>query len=430
MNGPSRSEVLLVGQRAAHNESLGLGYLLAALRQAGVRSRVARIETPADLVAIGEQARREQPLVVGMALPDGTASVLPLALGELLRSRGYRGHITAGGPFATLARHWLLDRYGWLDSVIRFAGERPLTELALALRRGCAEPACPGITTRRGDGPAAPLLDSAPFELVPEHEELPEIFGQRVAQLYATRGCPGSCTYCAPAALQRLARAEGSTAWAEYPGRLWPTSEGDIKFQKEPLPKCSSPAVLLGAASKVKLLAAQLASCHSIDVGVDDFRGRVLVMPLDIDVTSAGHEQWLGRDRLAPGPPPLELQQLVKAIAAGLSREELGCIVKEVGLRVDGGRATEGQATANQAAARCGAVRKGAEGSNIFVTIDDQGSVAAVTTGPSHPASPAALACIRSALKGLRFPCHRHDQVDLQYIGDQRTRPPGAGDFF
>ena len=39
------------------------------------------------------------------------------------------------GPFATLARDWLLQRYGWVDSVVRFAGEAPLVGLVRAIER-------------------------------------------------------------------------------------------------------------------------------------------------------------------------------------------------------------------------------------------------------------------------------------------------------
>jgi len=81
------------------------------------------------------------------------------ALGELLRRLGYRGHITVGGPFATLARTWLLGRYAWLDSVVRFAGEAPLLALVRALARGESIACVPGLSTRAGDGPPADVLN-------------------------------------------------------------------------------------------------------------------------------------------------------------------------------------------------------------------------------------------------------------------------------
>ena len=90
------------------------------------------------------------------------------------RRRATGGHVTAGGQFATLARAWLLERYAWLDSVVRFAGEVPV--VALARRVSAAEPVAdvPGVTTRAGDGPPAPVLDLAPMTLRPSRDRLPE----------------------------------------------------------------------------------------------------------------------------------------------------------------------------------------------------------------------------------------------------------------
>jgi hypothetical protein len=130
----------------------------------------------------------------------------------MLRLRGCDGHITAGGAFATLARAWLLARYGWLDSVVRFAGERPLVELTAALRRGGAAGEVGGVTTRDGDGAPAPVTDPLPLRLRPRRERLPEVLGHPAAHVAATRGCPGRCAYCGPAAWQAQEREEGFRA--------------------------------------------------------------------------------------------------------------------------------------------------------------------------------------------------------------------------
>jgi hypothetical protein len=138
--------------------------------------------------------------------------VLPLALGELLRRLGYRGHITVGGPFATLARTWLLGRYAWLDSVVRFAGEAPLLALVRALARGESMACVPGLSTRAGDGPPADVLNPLPTTLLPVRHEGMRMLGRKVAHVSATRGCAGRCSYCGPAALQDAEVAEGLRA--------------------------------------------------------------------------------------------------------------------------------------------------------------------------------------------------------------------------
>jgi radical SAM superfamily enzyme YgiQ (UPF0313 family) len=205
------TDIVLVGRKLEGNDNLGLGYLLAAARRAGLSATMLRLDHWPELAPVCAHLLALQPLLVGLAMPDGSSAPLPLSLGELLRVEGYRGHVTAGGPFATLARDWLLERYGWLDSVVRHAGEVPLVALARALRRGPnAELApVPGLTTRHGDGAPAPVLDRTQLELVPARDELPEALGHPMAHVAATRGCPGRCAYCGPAALQRQERQEG-----------------------------------------------------------------------------------------------------------------------------------------------------------------------------------------------------------------------------
>ena len=215
-HGTSALDVVLVGRRLPDNENLGLTYLLAALHGAGLRGEVLRLNDLRDVERAWTRIRETRPAVVGLSLPDGGSAFLPLGFGELLRRRGYRGHVTAGGPFATLARSWLLERHAWLDSVVRFAGEAPLVALVCALPQGAAAlDRVPGLTTRRGDGAPSPVLDPLPLALTPERGELPEVLGRPMVHIAATRGCPGRCAYCGPAALQSLEWAEGrASGWS------------------------------------------------------------------------------------------------------------------------------------------------------------------------------------------------------------------------
>ncbi|MBW2459907.1 MAG: hypothetical protein JRI68_35785, partial [Deltaproteobacteria bacterium] len=206
-------DIVLVGRQLVDNENLGLGFLLAAARQAELSSERLILNSWVDLNRVAGEIVRRQPRLVGLALPDGGSAALPLSLGELLRAAGYDGHITAGGPFATLARYWLLDRYDWLDSVVRHAGEVPLVGLARSLAKASTSlTSVPGLTTRLGDGTPAAVLDPHQLELEPEHGQLPEVLGHPMVHILATRGCRGRCAYCGPAALQRLEHEEGRRA--------------------------------------------------------------------------------------------------------------------------------------------------------------------------------------------------------------------------
>jgi radical SAM superfamily enzyme YgiQ (UPF0313 family) len=207
-----KSSVALVGRRLEHNDHLGIGYLEAALAGAAVRRSWHVLNHIDDVLPIARSICKKPPEVVGLSLQDGASAVLPLALGELLRRLGYRGHITVGGPFATLARTWLLGRYAWLDSVVRFAGEAPLLALVRALAQGKSIASVPGLSTRAGDGPPADVLSPLPTTLLPVRHEGTRMLGRKVAHVVATRGCAGRCSYCGPAALQDAEVEEGVRA--------------------------------------------------------------------------------------------------------------------------------------------------------------------------------------------------------------------------
>jgi radical SAM superfamily enzyme YgiQ (UPF0313 family) len=207
-----KTMVALVGRRLPHNENLGLAYLRAALTQAGFGVSTHYVNDGVELAKAISGILAERPLVVGLSLADGGSALLPLALGEALSRAGFRGHITCGGQFATLSRSFLLERHRFLDSVVRFAGELPLVELTRRVLAGESVFGVPGVTTREGDGPPAPVLDTVPYTLRPLRDDLPEILGHPAAHLTASRGCEGRCAYCGPAALQTEERREGARA--------------------------------------------------------------------------------------------------------------------------------------------------------------------------------------------------------------------------
>lgn len=213
MNVRNRLDIALIGRRLEHNENLGIGYLLASAKDAGLSAQMFPVNIWDDVDAVCEGVLEASPAVVGLALPDGGSSFMMLAVGQRLRDMGCRAHITAGGGFATLARSWLLDRYHWLNSVVRFAGEVTLPLLVQRLTEGSTRDVkVPGLTTRLGDGPPSPVLDDSWLNMVPEHGDLPEAFGYRASHIMATRGCSGRCDYCGPAALQRSEIDEGLRA--------------------------------------------------------------------------------------------------------------------------------------------------------------------------------------------------------------------------
>lgn len=201
-------KVILVGRRPAWCENLSMGYLRAALESAGFDVEMLRLNHARDVHLAANTIMTSRPGLVGLSIPETNSAFFSLALGELLKKRGYDGYITCGGQFATLNREWLLERYGWLDSVVRFAGEAPVVDLATRIASSRSICGVAGLSTREGDGECARVLDNTTSKIWPHRDELCDRLGHKVALMLCARGCKGNCAYCGPAALQNLERDE------------------------------------------------------------------------------------------------------------------------------------------------------------------------------------------------------------------------------
>ena len=205
-------EVVLVGRELPGDENLGIRYVAAALLAAGVRARIEVLSGIEDVSRLADRIVLGAVPLVGLAIGDALAAIDLFTLAHRLRERGFRGHVTGGGAFATLSRHEILRLHPSIDSIVRHAGEVPMVDLARRIVAGVPWTECPGITTRAGDGP--PCAPSAePFGVRPlRPDSLQRVLGVRVAQLVASRGCTGGCKYCGSHALRRMSLDEGLRA--------------------------------------------------------------------------------------------------------------------------------------------------------------------------------------------------------------------------
>ncbi|HZS36945.1 MAG TPA: radical SAM protein, partial [Polyangia bacterium] len=128
-----------------------------------------------------------------------------LALAMALRQAGHRGHVTAGGHFATFACRELLRDFPELDSICRQESEETIVSVARALADGEPLGAIAGLGLR--DQRGEPYLTEMPT--LPELARLPRpdrrgepaaCFGHRIAPLVSSRGCYANCTFCCIAA--------------------------------------------------------------------------------------------------------------------------------------------------------------------------------------------------------------------------------------
>jgi hypothetical protein len=188
-------------------ENLSLRYLAASLAQAGFASRILAFNEDEDAASVLAAITRapEPPLAVGLSLAFQWRAPDFLALAVALREEGYRGHITAGGHFATFAAEELLRDFPALDSVCRQEAEQTVVALCGALAAGSPIADIPGVVSRDGDGqvrfapmPALPDLAALPW---PARDGAPaRCFDHGIAPIVSSRGCYANCTFCCIAA--------------------------------------------------------------------------------------------------------------------------------------------------------------------------------------------------------------------------------------
>ncbi len=205
--------VVLIG--ADFEENLGIGMIAAASEEAGHEAFFVSFNTPDEAEAVADKALELAPDVVGLAMQFQHRAHEFLRLSRRLRAGGFRGHVSAGGQFPTLAWREVIGRGHGVDTVVLHEGERTFVELLAALERGGALGDIPGLALVADDGavfrtaPRALVddLDALPFPR--RHREHRRHFGVPFVPLMASRGCWGKCSYCSITSFYRDARAYG-----------------------------------------------------------------------------------------------------------------------------------------------------------------------------------------------------------------------------
>jgi anaerobic magnesium-protoporphyrin IX monomethyl ester cyclase len=206
-------QLVLTG--ADHEENLGVCMIAAAAEAAGHRTAVVPFQ---DMAGLAEAARRIlalEPDVVGMALQFQHRGLDFLALACELRRAGFRGHITAGGQFATMAASAILSGPYGIDSVVLYEGEATIGRLLDALAGGQALTAVAGLALPDGQGGG---LRTAPRSLAADLDALPlahryrqhsRQFGVPFIPVSGSRGCWAECAFCSITTVLRDGREHG-----------------------------------------------------------------------------------------------------------------------------------------------------------------------------------------------------------------------------
>ncbi len=140
-------------------ENIGVGILAAVAEKQGHETRVVAFNDASETSRAADRALVGAPDVIGLSIQFQHRAPEFLALARELRMRGYRGHVTAGGQFPTLAwREALAPEHG-VDSVVLHDGEDTIVDLLAALDRGAPLGEVNGLALRADDG--------APFHTAP-----------------------------------------------------------------------------------------------------------------------------------------------------------------------------------------------------------------------------------------------------------------------
>ncbi len=176
-----------------------MGYLAAVLQQAGRTVKMLDIRESPERIA--RSLLPHGPLLVGFSLIFQYFLPQYRRLAAYLRKAGITCHFTMGGHYPSLCHDELLANFPELDSVVRYEGERTLTELVEHLAAGNNWRNTPGLAylsegqvVETEPRPLVPDLDSLPFPWRPFRAEL--IGGFPTLPLLASRGCARRCSFC------------------------------------------------------------------------------------------------------------------------------------------------------------------------------------------------------------------------------------------
>ncbi|HEX9079280.1 MAG TPA: cobalamin-dependent protein, partial [Desulfuromonadaceae bacterium] len=194
---------------------LGKGGHRAVIRDQVLELRQKRLGMGRNLY--DEAARAilaDDPDLVGFSVQCTTFPAV-IAIARRLKELKPGLRIVAGGHHVSFVAEAAIERFPWLDAVVRGEGELTFRELADAYAAGGDGDGVAGVTWRRGGvaarNPERELiadLDSLPlpdYTLAPPLDDYRLACGipRSIAILEVGRGCPHRCIYCSESAMWR-----------------------------------------------------------------------------------------------------------------------------------------------------------------------------------------------------------------------------------
>lgn len=189
-------KVALVG--AELEENLGLRYMASGLECRGHEVEIVPFSTEHDIPHVVKQVIAFAPQITGLSMVFTGRAREFCRLAQALRDGGYRGHVIAGGHFASFNCERLLHNFPAFDSVALGEGEELICRLADHLDDLSR---IPGLCYRRSNGSIAlnpstgnpDNLDALPF---PKRMAFHDYFDKHIASILTSRGCWRDCAFC------------------------------------------------------------------------------------------------------------------------------------------------------------------------------------------------------------------------------------------
>jgi anaerobic magnesium-protoporphyrin IX monomethyl ester cyclase len=194
--GANEMKIALVG--AELEENLGLRYIASSLEANKHQTQIIPFNSNYDQPKVVQDILNFNPQITGLSMVFTSRAREFLHLAQSLRDSGYKGHIVAGGHFASFNSERLLAEYPVINSVALGEGE----ELMVSLAKNLNQPSLvSALCYRNTDGtitcnPASGKREDLDSLLFPKREHFHEYFGKKISSILSSRGCWRNCAFC------------------------------------------------------------------------------------------------------------------------------------------------------------------------------------------------------------------------------------------